>query len=592
MGDINISDDSDSDCEIQPKLNLPSTSGLSYKNKTSENISKRESFPSNLQNNSKTYNSKNYLLSDNQEHRKISNVGKSTSNHWLQFFEHQTIQSSSTSWNDKKQKILVWNQLGILSISEIKGVMVVNVRFSNTMGPNLNEQFKCADNFQIGSLSNVGACLCTTSVLYYHPFTKFDHLQGCNQTFRKHFGKEIVLATTMGDGWVAVATSLNFLRVYTTTGLEFRIICLTGKPICLSSIHTRLLIAYQPSRSQELKLDIIDFSLDTSYTMHTIIKNQTIPLANNSTLVWLGFDIELAVPIAVTSSGLVMQLLQLSVGQEGWWWSPILNWNDIRKNTEDIFYPIFFKSDIMCYIPLRGDATPPIYPTPNTSTSVFHIQLSRESDEPMDSAQQSILQSVVRDSIKLQQLDFYLFENSTRIDYLTCVLTEDDLSDIITSCTNEYEKNVLRVYQRACKLLDNKMAKNCVLLLRSAKAINVAIQIANNFNCLHTVEFAQLIGYTKFPDNFTNPNDVEFTADEEIIPFETDLTINNMKNISDQHTSIKQKPYQIPTDLNTTTSDKYNSKPIKNPFAANPPPQLKSNVFQSVLALNDPSPVF
>lgn len=51
-------------------------------------------------------------------------------------------------------------------------------------------------------------------------------------------------AVALGDGWVAVATSLKMLRLFSLGGIQQNILCLPGPVVAMAAHKQKLCIAY------------------------------------------------------------------------------------------------------------------------------------------------------------------------------------------------------------------------------------------------------------------------------------------------------------------------------------------------------------
>ena len=79
----------------------------------------------------------------------------------------------------------------------------------------------------------------------YHAFPGHLQLGGANETFTVTLTRgEAALAVACGEGWCAVATSLGYLRVYSSTGMQLLLVTLKGPVLCMSGHGAELAVYY------------------------------------------------------------------------------------------------------------------------------------------------------------------------------------------------------------------------------------------------------------------------------------------------------------------------------------------------------------
>ncbi len=491
--------------------------------------------------------------------------------------DHPVIQPSSTLWNQNKQRYLVWNYAGSISFTEVHGILSATIRFGNSLGDNLNEQFVCHDDFIFGALSITGACFATNKEFYHHAFIKFQHLSGGNKSFRKTLpSSELICAITMGDGWIAVSTSAQLLRVFTSTGLEIRILCLSGSVICLSGMYTRLAVSVQKHRSKELVTDIFDISYNNSYSVRYVVKDQTLPISTNNTLVWFGFEVDKLTPVMVTSDGQILMLDKLGVGLCGWSWSHVLDWTQVRKTYEDIFYPILFKEQKMSYVKLRGVSKPAIYPTPVQSAISFRYSLTKDSSQKKQDVNTNfLLQALIMDGTLLHNHD--LFEEERTLGWMNAMSVSQTEDDFV-SMSHRFDKHVLSLLQFACSKQDDALAINFCFVARTERVLRKAILLANHFGRPNVAEIADAILQQKFNCVQESLEVIESDQYEQV-----NINVEEGESV-DVQTKLLYSKCDSPKKASNII------KGEKNPFAVEKQGSRMS-MFDAVLAINNPSPV-
>ena len=177
---------------------------------------------------------------------------------------------------------------------------------------------------------------------------------------------EDILAVAASGNWVAVATSSNFLRVFSYAGTQKQIISLPGPVVCMSGYEQKLLVVCHAGIGQlrnffyciyktvilysliQLKVvkHLIFFFVglhecqNLGFIIYQICNNyvkvdvhfQTLPLSPKSTLKWLGFSDE-GTPCSYDSAGILQAL-----GHDYKHWMVLCDTKNQRKSTSDNYF--------------------------------------------------------------------------------------------------------------------------------------------------------------------------------------------------------------------------------------------------------------
>lgn len=181
----------------------------------------------------------------------------------------------------------------------------------------------------------------------------------------------------LGQGWVAVATSALFLRLFSVGGVQKEVFSLSGPVVCLSGHGEQLLIVYHRGTGfdgeQALGVQLLQFGQRKRQ-----ILNEPLPLSPSSHLSWMGFTAE-GTPCYVDSQGLV-RMLNRSVGNT---WTPVCNTRDTCKSKSDHYWVVGVHENpqqLRC-IPCKGSRYPPTLPRPAVAILSFKIPLCQTSTE-------------------------------------------------------------------------------------------------------------------------------------------------------------------------------------------------------------------
>lgn len=72
---------------------------------------------------------------------------------------------------------------------------------------------------------------------------------------------EDIQAVTLGDGWVAVATSKHMVRLFTISGIQKEVFSIAGPVVALSGHTHQLMIVYHKGMGRSLDDDHTSFLL-------------------------------------------------------------------------------------------------------------------------------------------------------------------------------------------------------------------------------------------------------------------------------------------------------------------------------------------
>ena len=410
----------------------------------------------------------------------------------LQSQEPQSpFQPSSTTCDDKGRRYLVWNCVGNITTRDEGSLnQRIEIKFSNTAGNNKPDSFPDNYGFQIAALSYEGAFFANCpniedelaiednrpgSTIYYHAFTNQRQLEA-NESFTYTLGNnEKALAVAVGKGWAAVATSKQYVRLFSSTGLQLSICYLKGSVITMVGSGSRLAIFYLNgfvlNGPTQISVEIYEFK-DNSTT--NFIANVSVPLPSRTTLTWAGFEVETGSLVFMNSDGVLSMLLKTM----GWQWIPILDTALIRKAPDVIYWPISVKANRLVYVLLNGESKPAIYPQPVASNKPFLMPIV-EAKEGKD-----------RGNSQNERTREFMW-SLARADHLEGLRQDSSVSSDVSdleyihqqSYGQRYEtdKTILKMMQEALASQRHAAAADLAGRLSTEKAIGVGIAVANHF---------------------------------------------------------------------------------------------------------------
>jgi WD40 repeat protein len=374
-----------------------------------------------------------FLVEDHQHQvtnsRRSRSGAVTSSNQFIQ----PPFQPSSTTYDEKRRRYLVWNAVGSMVSRDEDIGNRIEIKFADT-SHNKNESFNDNYGFELGALSTQGAFFATVPEDQIHlpPSHQFDHLAeddptsssssskrggGGSVIFYKAFStkiesgsypnetflytlqyREIALCVTASVGWVALVSrfnSLHYLRVLTTAGMQLHLSVLKGSVVCLCSHLSYLTVAYNtPGATQDSPALLLDSyhitpvtrscpstSSSGSVTIRPLpnitstLSQCLLPLTSHTSLQWLSYSNNGQL-VSLDTAGQLLMLFTLASSASSATashWLPVLDLNRYKKNVDYTLWPVTVKGDKLCYILLNGEKKPAHHPQPLVTAKPFHV---------------------------------------------------------------------------------------------------------------------------------------------------------------------------------------------------------------------------
>jgi chromosome transmission fidelity protein 4 len=406
----------------------------------------------------------------------------------------RAFQPSSTLPDEKRRRFMVWNAFGHVVSRDDRMSKRVDMTLrpsANPTGRPFEKSFTDNHGFTKGSIGPQGAAFADDrgksaemggltkddkgATIFYYAFSGYQ----TNETFTTNLPQdEGVDALAVGSGWVAVATTKGLLRVFSTTGLQLFMSWLKGPVVALVGTGMQLAIVYHAAapinESFNLRADMLEFGPETCFRQLAEVR---VPLSPGSKLDWLGFCPNTNFLAVADSEGVVSVLMKSC----GWQWMPVLDCQAVRKNHEDYYWPICIVDGCFEYALLKGVSKPPVFPLPVTASKEFAVPVAlatgaRGSTDLQNDRWRAMMweqaQATHAESVKAE-LDSLL------------VLPEGyslvDLEDRVAFQAASADTAVLKLLQEACRLQKTALGFDLAKRLRTEKACQAAIKIANHF---------------------------------------------------------------------------------------------------------------
>lgn len=154
----------------------------------------------------------------------------------LRSLEDIAIKSSNETVSTKLRFFQIMKKIrksNVACRTQIQWTQAKLLRTKTTLTWNISTFFL----HDIMNLSHIGSCTrCSSS-----PFATWGPI--AKGWWSKKFGApEVVESVSVGDTFVAVLTSLHYLRIYSLGGLNLHTVYLNGNPVALVSYKTSLLV--------------------------------------------------------------------------------------------------------------------------------------------------------------------------------------------------------------------------------------------------------------------------------------------------------------------------------------------------------------
>lgn len=424
------------------------------------------------------------------------------------------FQPSSTKFDEKRRRYLVWNNVGSIVLREETIENRIEIRFSNTAGGNRNESFADRTGFVMGALSYEGAIFASEpepaelpvgafdpelrketpgSTIYYHAFPSQKHMAGVNESFRWTLSDgEAAQAVAVGRGWVAVASSRNLLYIYSCAGMPCATFALAGPVLALSGNDSLLGVVYHGGKN--MQADLYEINWQTGCRCKSLVSgialplpaqpkpvpsNAPVPVPAEQSLTWMGFDVDNHLLMVVDGQGMLWSLARCA----GWQWVPVLDIHYVRKSTEHIYWPVQVKFNKLVYVLLNGESRPAIYPQPVVSTRPLSVPVPCVKDgKDVGDVHKERMHAILWDNALTMHGEALLAETTAAV-AAGQVTVEDpeELEKRVSLLQFEADKAVLKALQDACQRQRIPLALSLALQLRTEKVIEAAITIANHF---------------------------------------------------------------------------------------------------------------
>ncbi|XP_078418769.1 WD repeat and HMG-box DNA-binding protein 1 isoform X1 [Cetorhinus maximus] len=189
---------------------------------------------------------------------------------------------------------------------------------------------------------------------------------------------ENIEAICLGQGWAAVSTSAQIVRVFSIGGVQKELFSLMGPVVSMSGHGEQLLISYHRGTGFDGDQCLGVQLMELGRRKKQVLQGIPLPLNKKSYLMWQGFSAE-GTPVFADSEGIV-RMLNRSLGNT---WIPVSNTRDHCKGKSDYYWVVGIHENpqqLRC-IPCKGSKFPPTLPRPTVTILPLKLPYCQTSSE-------------------------------------------------------------------------------------------------------------------------------------------------------------------------------------------------------------------
>jgi len=309
----------------------------------------------------------------------------------------------------------------------------------------------------------------TGSCIYFHRFETFGPIKDKDWQLTLPSG-ERVLGCASGEGWAAVVTSRNFLRTFTSGGLQGPIIWLKGAPVTMTGLGRSVAVFYHECNPLMDGTQKLGYSFYDGVTGKEIASGSVAAMSPKASLTWVGFSTDDSLCV-MDSDGMLSTLVPMKpdglARDISWVWVPMLDTLGLKKSSADTFWPISVQDAKLICVPLRGDMQhPDPMRRPVTAALPLRMPLARGGG----GTNFSLEEVSVRANIALEQKKY-----------------QDEYT--IATEGNQYADNLELEYKGLCARVDKVTLKLYFSLAKSGK-LERALDVTNRLRLEKSFDIA------------------------------------------------------------------------------------------------------
>ncbi|GMH92124.1 hypothetical protein TL16_g12254 [Triparma laevis f. inornata] len=378
-------------------------------------------------------------------------------------------------------RLLQWNHIGALTSTPSGRQTSYDVTFNNS-GLRRGHTFSRAESFIVGSIGEEGCLMATDvedemeeieeeveqqlsgvtgvsdkvreqmkrdkreqmarersnsskgSTIFYNRFQTFGPSSTKDWTLSLPQSERVVGCAT-GTGWSAVLTTNNFLRTFTSSGIQGKITWLSGSPVSITGRGNMCAVVTRKNGANNV--EIYDMSEGVE-----LVNSAKCPMDK---ITWMGFD-DVKTLNVYDEEG---YLSAMSGGD----WSPVLDTLPLRKSREDSMWPVSVQSNKFVAVLLKGgNEHPEVLQRPIPSNFTLRVPVARTSDVVMEEV-------YIRGSMSMKNIE-----------------KEEDAYE---EMSQGLDKLCLRIFQSSLAVNKVERCYDAAKRMKSAAALDIALKLCD-----------------------------------------------------------------------------------------------------------------
>jgi chromosome transmission fidelity protein 4 len=391
----------------------------------------------------------------------------------------KAFQPSSTPIRHQRC-FLCWNTTGTITsfYKDEQNINVIELEFHDqNVGRSLhfNDHF----GFRLASLTTRGAFFASRRIKDSPAKLFFKAIEswGSNADWMLPLpADEDTIVLAMGNTWVAVATTKQFLRLFSYDGLQLGILSLTGSLVTIAGQNHLLAIVYHmglPMNSFQ-NLGCVLLNLETK----RVLFRDKMPISASSKLRWLGFS-EAGTLYSFDSRGILRALIKSLDFQ----WVPMLNIHEEAKGRKaDLLWIVGVTDNELLCVPCKPDEEyPSVVPRPLTITLPLRMPLLY-ADQTTGDLEECYLRKQIFMNESYDD-DTITIENGKGL--------QQRKHTEWSKAQAELDTFLIKLIQIACSQDKTSRVLGIATLLQLPKSFDIAIKVASHHHLVHVAEKIQ-----------------------------------------------------------------------------------------------------
>ncbi|XP_072345805.1 LOW QUALITY PROTEIN: WD repeat and HMG-box DNA-binding protein 1 [Scyliorhinus torazame] len=277
-------------------------------------------------------------------------------------------------------RFMVWNSTGIIRCYSDEQDNAVDVEFHDT---SVHHAIHLSNilNHTMADLSQEAvllACVKTDELPSTLQCIHFNSRDTNKEWMVDMPNDECIEAICLGQGWAAVSTNAQIVRIFSIGGVQKELFSLMGPVVSMTGHGEQLLISYHRGTGFDGDQCLGVQLMELGRRNRQIVQGAPLPLNKRSYLMWQGFSAE-GTPAFADSDGIV-RMLNRSLGNT---WIPISNTRDHCKGNSDYYWVVGIHENpqqLRC-IPCKGSRFPPTLPRPTVTILPLKLPYCQTSSE-------------------------------------------------------------------------------------------------------------------------------------------------------------------------------------------------------------------